>query len=143
MKKYLTALLLSAFLLCTTAHAQKVKTSAVPAAVRSNFDKKYPDAKKVMWEKEDGNYEANWGGKSNEDHAAMFSPSGNFIEIVQAIPVSELPAGVTAYLKEHYKGKKITEAGRVTDAKGRVTYEAEVNKKDIVFDEHGKFLKID
>ena len=34
----------------------------VPAAVRTALSKKYPDASKVGWEKENGNYEANWGG---------------------------------------------------------------------------------
>lgn len=33
-----------------------------------------------------------------------------------------------AYVKHHYKGAKIIEAGRVTDAKGKITYEAEVKK---------------
>ena len=57
------------------------------------------------------------------------------------MPVSQLPANVAGYIKQHYKGSKITEAGKVTDAKGVTFYEAEVNKKDIVFDENGKFVK--
>lgn len=113
----------------------------VPTAVRSALTKKYADAKNVTWEKEDGNYEANWGGKSGEDNSVQFTPSGSFIEIVNAMPVSELPAKVTAYVKQHYKGTKITEAGKVTDAKGKMSYEAEVNGKDIVFDENGNFVK--
>ena len=103
--------------------------------------KKYPEAKKVTWEKENGNYEANWGGKSGEDNSVQFTPAGNFIEIVKAIPVNELPATTIAYVKEHYKGSKITEAGKVTDAKGKISYEAEVKGKDIIFDENGKFVK--
>ena len=141
MKKYFATFVLAAFLLNTATQAQKLKASAVPPAVKSALQSKFPEAKNVVWEKENGNIEANWGGKSNEDHSAMFSPSGAFIEVVNAIPVSELPASVSVYVKEHYKGKKITEAGRVTDAKGKITYEAEVNKKDVIFDEHGKFIK--
>ena len=94
------------------------------------FQKKYPEAKDVQWEKEKGNYEANWGGKSKEDNSVQFTPSAEFIEIVKAIPVSQLPAPITAYVKQHYKGAKITEAGKVTDAKGKTSYEAEVNKKE-------------
>ena len=48
---------------------------------------------------------------------------------------------VTAYVKEHYKGAKITEAGKVTDAKGKLSYEAEVHGKDIIFDENGNFVR--
>ncbi|MDQ2718603.1 MAG: PepSY-like domain-containing protein [Bacteroidota bacterium] len=113
----------------------------VPAPVKTALAKKYPEASKVTWEKENGNYEANWGGKSGEDHSVQFTPSGNFIEIVNAIQVSELPSSVSAYVKTHYKGTKITEAGKVTDAKGKTSYEAEIHGKDVIFDENGNFVK--
>lgn len=54
-----------------------------------------------------------------------------------------LPASVAAYVTRNYPGAKIKEAGKVTHADGRITYEAEVNEKDLVFDESGKFVKID
>lgn len=112
----------------------------VPAAVTSAFHKKYAEAKNVAWEKEDGNYEANWGGKSGEDNSVQFTPSGSFIEMVKLIPVSQLPEPVINYVHQHYKDTKITEAGKVTDAKGKLSYEAEVHGKDIVFDENGNFV---
>ena len=136
------------FALSTASFAQKEKGEkegkekiTVPAAVKGALSKKYPDATKVTWEKENGNYEANWGGKSGEDNSVQFTPSGNFIEIVKAISISELPKPVISYVKEHYKGAKITEAGKVTDAQGKLSYEAEVKGKDIIFDEKGNFVK--
>lgn len=113
----------------------------VPAVVKSALHKNYANATKVTWEKENGNYEANWGGKSGEDNSVQYTPSGNFIEIVNAIAINQLPASVATYVKEHYKGAKITEAGKVTDAKGKLSYEAEVHGKDIIFDENGNFVK--
>jgi hypothetical protein len=113
----------------------------VPAAVKEALLKKYPDAAKVTWEKENGNYEANWGGKSGEDNSVQFTPSGNFIEIVKAISISELPKPIISYVKEHYKEAKITEAGKVTDAHGKLSYEAEIKGKDVIFDENGNFVK--
>jgi hypothetical protein len=112
----------------------------VPSTVQKALKQKYPEAKNVGWEKENGNYEANWGGKSGEDNSVQFTPSGNFIEIVKAIPVHELPANTIAYVKEHYK-VKITEAGKVTDAKGNTSYEAEVKGRDVIFDQNGNFVK--
>jgi len=145
MKKVLglAAILLA---LSTASFAQKEKGEgtehiSVPAVVKNALHKKYADAKNATWEKENGNYEANWGGKSGEDHSVQFTPSGNFIEIVNAIPVSELPASTVSYVKTHYKGTKITEAGKVTDAKGKTYYEAEVKGKDVIFDENGNFVK--
>ena len=138
------------FAVSTASFAQKEKGEkegkkkiTVPAVVKSELSKKYPAATKVTWEKENGNYEANWGGKEGEDNSVQFTPSGNFIEIVNSISVSQLPANVIPYIKTHYKGAKITEAGKVTDAKGKIFYEAEVNGKDIVFDEKGNFLKLE
>jgi Protein of unknown function (DUF2874). len=113
----------------------------VPSPVQNALSRKYPAASKVTWEREKGNYEANWGGKSGEDNSVQFTPTGEFIEIVNAINVNKLPTSVTTYVKQHYKGVKISEAGKITDATGKISYEVEVNRKDIIFDENGNFLK--
>jgi hypothetical protein len=144
------------FALSTASFAQKEKGEkgekgeregkekiTVPVVVKTALSTKYPVASKVTWEKEKGNYEANWGGKSGEDKSVQFTPTGEFIEIVNAIQVSELPAAVLVYVKQHYKGAKITEAGKVTDSKGKISFEAEVHKKDVVFDEKGNFVKVE
>lgn len=122
--------------------AQSVKSSEVPVAVKTALMKKYPAAKGVTWEKEKGNFEANWGGSSKEDNSVLFTPGGEFVEIVVATPVKALPAGVLDYVRRHYPaGTKITEAGKVTDAQGKLSYEAEVKGRDLIFDEKGNFLK--
>lgn len=123
--------------------AQTINKSKVPVAVTNALMNKYPAAAKVTWEKEHGNYEANWGGKSGEDMSVQFSPAGDFVEQVQAIPLSALPAGVAQYVRTHYKGAKISEAGKVTDAKGITKYEAEIKGKDMIFDEKGNFIRVD
>ena len=143
MKKRLLLSILSAVIIAGTALAQDLKEKDVPATVKAAFSKKYPDAKKVSWEKEKGNYEANWGGKSGEDNSALFSPSALFVEIVVAMPVNQLPAAVADYVSKHYKGAVIKEAGKITDASGKHMFEAEIKGKDLVFDEKGVFIKED
>lgn len=123
--------------------AQTTKGPHVPASVKEALMKKYPQASKVTWENEKGNFEANWGGKSGEDMSVLYTPAGTFVEQVAAISPSELPSGVAIYVKQHYKGVKISEAGKVTDARGTLMYEAEVKGKDLVFNEKGNFLKQD
>lgn len=113
----------------------------VPTTVKTALSKKYPEASKVTWEKENGNYEANWGGKDGEANSVMLTPSGDFIEIVKAISISELPKSTLDYVKTHYKGEKINEAGKVTGANGKLSYEVEVHRKDVIFDENGNFIK--
>ncbi len=143
MKKSLLAAGLFVIAATTASIAQDIKASAVPAAVKAAFAKKYPEATKIGWEKEKGNYEANWGGKTGEDNAAMFTPAGVFVEYVHAIAISALPKTVVPYVKEHYK-TPVKEAGKGIDADGKTFYEAEIKgAKDVVFDETGKFIKVD
>lgn len=113
----------------------------VPAAAKTALMNKYPTATKVTWEKENGNFEANWGGKDGEANSVLFTPAGDFLEIVESIPVNELPASSLTYIKAHYKSAKIKEAGKVTDKQGKISYEAEVNGKDVIFDQKGNFVK--
>lgn len=143
MKKKLLSAVLGLFVLANATFAQKISAKKVPAKVRAVFAAKYPEVSQVIWEKEKENYEANWGGRENEDNSVQFTKAGEFIEIVKAIPVSELLKPIRDYVKQHYKNSKITEAGKVTDAQGKTWYEAEVNKKDNVFDENGKFVKVE
>src|SRR4051794_38735785 len=117
--KKVSSLFLTFLLVATSIFAQKsIKGDKVPGLVKSALLQRYPNAKDVTWELEKGNYEANWGGKSKEDNSVVISRSGNVIETMKAIEISELPQPAIAYVKQHYKGAKITEAGRVTDAHG-------------------------
>lgn len=120
---------------------QDIAASKVPSVVRDAFYKKYtPGHDKVSWEKEKGNYEANWGGKSGEDNAAQFTPTGTFVEYAQAIPMDQLPSGVLPYVKGHYTSPA-REAAKVTNAAGVLSYEVEIKGKDLVFDAQGNFVK--
>jgi hypothetical protein len=142
MKRFVLSGVVGLFLMGSVS-AQDLKSTQVPSAVRDALIRKYPSAVKVGWEKEKGNYEANWGGRSKEDSSVLFTPEAVFVEIVIAIRVVDLPAGVSIYVKQHYPGARITEAGRVTDAMGAVSFEAEVKGKDLIFDEKGNFVKVD
>jgi hypothetical protein len=115
----------------------------VPSVVKNANMKKYPESKKyhITWEKENGNYEANWGGKDGEANSVQYTPSGNFIEIVKAIPVNQLPKSADSYIKEHYKHAKFGDVGKVLDAQGKTSYEVEINGKDKIFDANGNFVK--
>lgn len=73
--------------------------------------------------------------------SVQFSPAGVFVEQVVAISPAILPESIIRFVMAHYKGAKITEAGRVTDAAGTLKYEAEVKGKDLLFSESGAYLK--
>lgn len=118
---------------------QKVKEAAVPAAVKASLAKHYPGVT-TKWEKEDGLYEASFK-KDGKDMSVMITSNGTITETEVDLKIADLPATVLTYVKEHYKGKSVKEAARITKADGTVNYEAEVNGKDLLFDVNGKFLK--
>ena len=122
-----------------SAFGQKLKESQISAAAKSTFEKKYPGLK-GSWEKEDANYEVNFK-QNGKSMSSLIDINGTIIETETVIPVSDLPKLVKAYMQKHYAGVKIKEAAKIVKASGEVNYEAEVNKKDIVFDANGNFLK--
>ncbi len=124
----------------TTANAQKVKEAEVPAEVKTAFTKNYPNVKAKGWEKEDGNYEVVFDSNKNE-MTLVIDPKGNVVQTETEIKVSELSKTITDYCAKNYAGKKIKEASKIVDAKGVVTYEAEIEKMDVLFDANGRFIK--
>ena len=135
MKKHLLLLAVS-FSLATAGFAQ----ATPPAVVKTAFEKAFPGATKTKWEKEDGNYEAGFTDNGNK-MAAVYNPQGALQETEVSIKVSELPAAIADYMKQHYKGITVKEAAKITKAGGAINYEAEINKKDVIFDAKGNFIR--
>ncbi|TWI15805.1 PepSY-like domain-containing protein [Sphingobacterium siyangense] len=120
--------------------AQEVSEKKVPSVIKLAFQQKYPNVKSVKWEKEKGNYEAGFKvGKIN--YSVLINAAGHIIETEVGIPVGELPADAKAYIIKNYSHKNIKEAAKITDARNNVSSEAEVDGRDLIFDDKGKFLK--
>ena len=71
----------------------------------------------------------------------MFDATGNEVETEVEIELNQLPSGVLKYVKTHYSNQKVKEAAKITDAKGAITYEAELKGMDVLFDSNGIFIK--
>jgi hypothetical protein len=121
------------------ADAQKISRLNIPPAVQGSFAKQYAGIV-AKWEKEEGKYEANFI-KDGNNCSAMYEPDGTFTGSEIDIKISDLPKNILTFVKEHYPGKKIKEAAKITKADGTVNYEAAVGDKDVIFDAEGKFLK--
>jgi len=133
-KYFIIAILLVSF----TVFAQETK---VPKAVKDSFSKLYPKATDVKWDKEDAaEFEA--GFKENgTDVSVVFDEKGNLKETETVIQISELPKSASSFVEINYAGFKISEAAKIIDSKGEVTFEAEITKdkvkKDLLFDSKG------
>jgi cytochrome c-type biogenesis protein CcmE len=122
-----------------TACAQNLDASKIPAAAKSSFEKQYPGVA-VKWEKEDGKYEVHFKQNGNM-MSVLMDEKGVITETELYIRVTDLPATILAYVKEHYKRKTIKEGAKITKTDGTINYEVEVSGKDVIFDTNGKFLK--
>jgi hypothetical protein len=123
-----------------SAFAQKLKETEVPAIVKENFNKQFPNTKVDQWEKEGVNYEAEFHINKVEN-SITFNANGVMTEMETEIQVSELPKKVSEYVEKNLVGKKIKEASRITDATGVGFYEAEIDGADYMFDDNGSFIK--
>lgn len=122
------------------ANAQKISKKEVPPVLKSALQKHYPDAKQLKWEKENANYEAEFEIEKSA-YSVLMDASGNILETEIEININALPVNVKDYISKTYPRKKITEVAKITDSNGVITYEAEVNRMDLIFDNSGKFLK--
>ncbi|MDF2453132.1 MAG: hypothetical protein K0S26_2636 [Bacteroidota bacterium] len=124
------------------ANAQISIETKIPSKVREAFTKRYPDVKNEKWAKEGGNYEAEFVVNKTES-SAIYDSDGNFIESVVELKASELPKAVIDYVATNLNGKKIKEAGKITDAAGKISYKAEVGREDYIFDSDCSFVRKD
>ena len=126
------------------ANAQHVKEAEVPANVKNGFAKKYPGSKVKVWEKEGADFEAEFDLNKIES-SAVFGADGTFKELEQEIKSTELPKTAVDYCAKNFVGYKLSEAAKITDAMGKVMFEAEMTKGkehfDVIFDDKGNFVK--
>jgi hypothetical protein len=108
----------------------------VPRAVKAEFAKAYPNVAKVKWEKEDGKYEASFK-QNGHKMSVLYSADGAVNETETTIGINELPAAAKKYASSR---GKIKEAAIIVAADGSKQYEAEVGKKDLLFNERGDFV---
>ena len=118
------------------------KEIKVPAKVKDALTKLYPKATEIKWGKE-GKTEFEAEFKVNGTAVSVvMDVKGNLNETETDIAKLELPKGVEEFVAKNHKGWNITESSKIVDAKGNVTFEAQVTKdkvkKDLIFDKNGK-----
>lgn len=128
-------------LVLNTSCSQNTKESEVPKAILETFSSNFKDAKVESWDKEkDGGYEAEFDYNGVET-SATFSADGKLMETEQEIEKSALPSEITEYVSKNYSGKEVSEVAKITTPEGAIMYEVEIDKKDVMFDEKGNFIR--
>ncbi len=116
----------------------------VPEKVRTAFSQKFPNAKRVEWDKEnDSEWEAEFrmNGKA---YSADFDNNGTWKETEHKIKRSEILTPVRSTLENEYAGYEIEEAEVLETPEGKF-FEIEIEKDEhdmeIVFDISGSIVK--
>ena len=137
MKKMMIVIVMMA---CMPVLALAINVSKVPFVVRAAFSRNFPQVHHARWNKEDGNYEANFraGGKIM---SATYDATGRWMETETDMPVKNLPSAARTYIASHCNGKRIKDASVIKRPKGVVLFEAGVMGKDYLFNKNGKFIK--
>lgn len=134
----------------------------VPSKTKTNFDKKYPKATEVKWERskqEKGGVEwdlTEWPEKEEEDrsawfhwqgddHQAYYDRKGDWVGTVNTVKdPATLPAAVTSSINSNFSGYKVTSVSKENDRK-RTAYEITLVKGDekvkALIDDSGNLVK--
>ncbi len=128
-----------AFLFCFLGCTQKISDAQIPDPVKSSFAKSFPGST-AEWKKDSLNFEAEFK-KDGKSMAALFSADGQLVETESTLNESEFPEAALNYIQTNYKGKPIKELEKVSRADGSISFEAEVDDKELVFDQSGKLIK--
>ncbi|NOX46151.1 MAG: hypothetical protein GXO89_04145 [Chlorobi bacterium] len=101
----------------------------VPAKVKATFSQKFPDAKKIKWDKENDNeWEAEFKMNGNE-YSANFSSDGTWKETEHEIEKAEIPPMVQGTLDSKFAGYDIEEAEVSETPEGKV-FEIQMEKDE-------------
>ena len=131
------------------ASAKEVSKHEVPKAVLEAFEKAYPNAKEVEFEKEifEGKaaYEVEYK-ENGREYEILYNSDGVILQIEETLDVKALPEPIIQAISKAYPKATIEDAERVIKSDGTITvYEIEIKtegkKLELELDSNGKILK--
>ncbi|MDO8333669.1 MAG: PepSY-like domain-containing protein [Nitrosomonas sp.] len=129
--------------------SEEVGKHQVPKTVLEAFDKAYPNAKEVEFEKEmiEGKavYEVEYK-ENGKEYEILYDSDGAILQKEETIDVKSLPEGVVQAIFQAHPKATIEEAKKVMKHDGTVTgYEVEIKTEgkelELELDTYGKILK--
>ncbi len=125
--KFIISLMLC--LIVITAAAQETDSSFVPEIVIKQFNRKFPRAENVAWNKVDDNFKADFFFKDRSTYAE-FSPEGDWIMTITDLDLKTLYPPIQRYLDENFKKDKVILAEKADKADRQDYYYVQLQRKD-------------
>ena len=101
----------------------------VPEVVQKNFNKKFPRAENVSWDKVNDNFKADCFFRGKGTYAE-FTPEGEWVQTVTSMDPKALYPAVEKYLNENYKKDKVILAEQSIRADKKNYYYVQVARKE-------------
>lgn len=116
------------FVISLSLFSQNTFDSEVPEIVQKNFNKKFPKADNVSWDKVDNNYKVDCFYKDLITYAE-FTPEGEWIQTISEIDYGEMYPPIERYLDENFPKDKIVIAEKATLATRQDYYYIQLERK--------------
>ena len=138
------AFLAIALFMAAGVFAGNIKSSSVPAVVKSYIEKNYPRVTPVEWNyEEDGNYYNAEFRINGAEYSIDISPEGRLINSTNEISAAQLPAAASTYIGKQYPGFQVREARKLVRS-GSTYYEADIHGQNsnqmLTFTSNGTLL---
>lgn len=115
--------------LCLSAIAQNSQESDIPQVVEKSFNRKFPNAQNVSWDKIDGNYKADCFFRNRATYA-KFTPDGEWVITVTDRDPRTLSKPILNYLDANFKKDKILFAEETVAADKKDYFYLQLERKD-------------
>ena len=131
---------LAALLLTATITAQDLKIEDIPKNLSDEFQKAYPTASDVEWEKEGNQYQVEFE-IDRRDHEIWYDADAKVVKSEQEISKDDLPEQIKSTLSSTYEAYKIEDI-ETKEENNIVTYVIDLEKgwndeKTVVLDKNG------
>ena len=142
MKKLFAIIIISIF--ASACFVPKISKTQLPDDVIRAFRMKFPDAKKVKWEKEDSVYSAEFSMDKTMTEVE-FDTNGIWLRTEWEVPIKFTPCAIKNYIDSAFAGCKFKKLNIVEFATEGQVYEAELKfgneNRDVYFTLNGVFKR--
>jgi hypothetical protein len=125
--------------LCFFSCAQTPAQPEIPTLISSRFKAMYPEAKDIQWSLAGTAFQVSFTFRKTA-FIMLFLEDGGVEWTKTKSDLAAMPEGITHYASTNLRGQTISEAWRVINGFGIVTWEVKAGTKKYLFNEQGQFL---
>lgn len=115
-------------LMSQSVSGQDIAQHQVPSVIVNNFQKTFPSARDIEWEKDGEHFKVEFEtGLLNKDHDAWYSQEGKMIRHKEEISKKDLPKKVQSAIAKQFPGYRMDDVVKITEG-DKASYQLEVKK---------------